>query len=149
MNRGAPNWNSALRFMERVRLPRGVLEMMHRSWIPIESGPRRAHPDAARIGHCKPQPMKSAYELAMERLNQAAPTVKLTAAQKRELADLESRTKAKIAERELTLADEMAAARAAGQPEKVAELAQRLIIERKKLQAELEDKKERVRQGKQ
>jgi hypothetical protein len=92
--------------------------------------------------------MKSAYELAMERLNQAAPTVKLTAAQKRELADLESRTKAKIAERELTLADELAAAQAAGQPEKAAELAQRLIIERKKLQAELEEKKERVRQGK-
>jgi hypothetical protein len=30
--------------------------------------------------------MKSAYELAMERLNKTAPTVKLSAAQKKDLA---------------------------------------------------------------
>ena len=91
--------------------------------------------------------MKSAYELAMERLNQAAPTVKLSAAQKREIADLESRTKAKIAEREIALKGELTAALAAGQPEKAAELERQLIHERKKLQAELEEKKERVRVG--
>ena len=40
--------------------------------------------------------MKSAYELAMERLNQQAPSVKLTAEQKAKLADLDSLYKSKI-----------------------------------------------------
>jgi len=52
--------------------------------------------------------MKTAYELAMERLSKTAPTVKLTAEQKAELAELESRCAAKIAERELLLKGEMA-----------------------------------------
>ena len=34
--------------------------------------------------------MKSAYELAMERLNKNAPSVKLTPAQKKELAQLDT-----------------------------------------------------------
>ena len=34
--------------------------------------------------------MKSAYELAMERLNKVAPTVKLTEEQKERIAELES-----------------------------------------------------------
>ena len=44
--------------------------------------------------------MKSAYELAMEKLSKAAPTVTLSAEQKAELAELESKCAAKIAERE-------------------------------------------------
>lgn len=36
--------------------------------------------------------MKSSYELAMERLNKQAPSVKLTAEQKAKLADLDSST---------------------------------------------------------
>ena len=51
--------------------------------------------------------MKSAYELAMERLGKASPTVKLTAEQKKEIAELESRCIAKTAERELLLKDEI------------------------------------------
>src|SRR5439155_6104576 len=54
--------------------------------------------------------MKSAYELAMERLSKASPTVKLTAHQKKEIADLESRSAAKIAERELFIKGEIAKA---------------------------------------
>ena len=42
--------------------------------------------------------MKSAYELAMERLEKQAPTRTLTAAQKTEIAELEATAKAKIAE---------------------------------------------------
>ena len=34
--------------------------------------------------------MKSAYELAMERLNKTAPSVKLTEEQKKELGDLDA-----------------------------------------------------------
>jgi len=89
--------------------------------------------------------MKTAYELAMERLNQNAPTKKLTEAQKRELADLDSKYAAKIAEREIALKDEIAMAGTAGDFEKTGKLREQLVAERRKLQAELEDKKEQVR----
>ena len=89
--------------------------------------------------------MKSAYELAMERLNRAAPTVKLSAVQKKEIAELESQCAAKIAAREIALNSEIAGA--ADDFEKAAALRDQLLHERKKLQAELEEKKERVRQG--
>jgi len=89
--------------------------------------------------------MKSAYELAMERLSKAAPTVKLTDEQKKQLAELDSRYAAKIAERELGLKDEIAAAAGAGDFEKVEELEKRLVLERQKIQAELEEKKDEIR----
>jgi septin family protein len=92
--------------------------------------------------------MKTAYELAMERLNQTAPTVKLTGAQKKQLADLDSKYAAKIAEREIALRDEIVKAAAAGDAEKVEVLQQQLVKERKKLQAELEEKKEQMRHAK-
>ena len=90
--------------------------------------------------------MKSAYELAMERLNKTAPTAKLTAAQKKELAELDSVYAAKIAGREITLKNELA--QVAGDFEKAESLRDQLVAERKKLQAELEEKKERVRSSK-
>lgn len=90
--------------------------------------------------------MKSAYELAMERLNKTAPTVKLTAAQKQEIADLDNRYTAKIAEREIALNTEIA--KAANDPEQQAALREQLAYDKKKLNTELEDKKERVRSGK-
>jgi hypothetical protein len=89
--------------------------------------------------------MKSSYELAMERLNQTAPTVKLSAARKKQLAELDSRYAAKIAEREIALNDEMA--KVADDFEKAGQLRQQLANERRKLQAELEDKKEQVRRS--
>ena len=58
--------------------------------------------------------MKSAYELAMERLNKQGPQTKVSAAQKKELAELDSRYAAKVAERELFLKDELAKAAAKG-----------------------------------
>jgi len=91
--------------------------------------------------------MKTAYELAMERLNKAAPTRKLTEAQKKELAELDSKYAAKIAEREIALKNEIAKAEATGEVEKVEALQQQLAAERKKLQAELEEKKEQVRRA--
>jgi hypothetical protein len=92
--------------------------------------------------------MKSSFELAMERLNKTAPTVKLTPAQKKDLAELESQYAAKIAGREIAMKDEIAKLTAAGELEKVETVQQQLAGERKKLQGELEDKKERVRAGK-
>jgi hypothetical protein len=92
--------------------------------------------------------MKTAYELAMERLSKTAPAVKLTNAQKRQLAELDSKYAAKVAEREIALKDEIAGAGAAGDFEKAEKLQEQLVAERKKLQAELEEKKEQVREGK-
>ena len=47
--------------------------------------------------------MKSAYELAMERLAKDAPAVKLTADQRARIAEIDRRFQAKIAEREVFL----------------------------------------------
>ena len=89
--------------------------------------------------------MKTAYELAMERLNKNAPVQKLTEAQRKELAEWDSRYAAKIAEREIALKGEIAQAGAAGDFEKVETLQKQLTSERKRFQTELEEKKERVR----
>ncbi len=89
--------------------------------------------------------MKSSYEIAMERLNKAAPAARLTAGQKKQLAELDSLYAAKIAEREIALKGEIA--KTDNDPEAGAALQDRLVHERKKLQAELEEKKERVRNG--
>ena len=58
--------------------------------------------------------MKSAYELAMERLQKTAPSVSLTEEQKKELAELDSKYKAKIAEKELFLKDQIRKAQTEG-----------------------------------
>lgn len=89
--------------------------------------------------------MKSAYEIAMERLNKNAPVTKLTVQQKKALAELDSRYAAKIAEREIALNGEIA--RAADDVEKEESLRDKLVNERRKIQAELEEKKELVRRG--
>ena len=90
--------------------------------------------------------MKSAYELAMERLNKTSPAVKLTEKQKKQMAELDSKYQAKVAEREIGLKSEIAKAAAQGDYESMEKLEQQLAAERKKLQVELEEKKEQVRQ---
>lgn len=90
--------------------------------------------------------MKSSYELAMERLNKTAPTAKLSPAQKKQLAELDSRYAAKVAEREISLKDEITRLGQSGEFEKMGQLEERLVNERKALQAELDEKKGQVRQ---
>lgn len=89
--------------------------------------------------------MKSAYELAMERLGKQSPTVKLNSDQKKRLAELESIYKARVAEKELQLRADIARAAEAGEAETVQELERRLVAERKSLQEELEGKKDAIR----
>ncbi len=91
--------------------------------------------------------MKTAYELAMERLKQAAPAVKLTPAQKKQLAELDAKYAATIAGREIAMKSEIAKLAATGDAEKVETLQQQWVKERQSLQAELEAKKEQVRQA--
>ena len=63
--------------------------------------------------------MKSAYELAMERLEKQAPTAKLSEEQKAEIAGIESVYKAKVAEKEVFLKDQIKKALEAGQADEV------------------------------
>lgn len=92
--------------------------------------------------------MKSAYELAMERLGKASPTVKLTDKQKKDIAELESKCAAKIAERELFIKGEIAKAVDKGDFEAIPQLEKQLVSDRKSAQADLEEKKAKVREGK-
>ena len=91
--------------------------------------------------------MKSAYELAMERLNKTAPVTKLTAEQKKQLAELDSKYAAKIAEREIFVKGELAKAADKGDFETFTQVEKQLVSDRKSFQAELEEKKEKVRQS--
>ena len=91
--------------------------------------------------------MKTAYELAMERLSKSSPTTKLTEQQKKEIAELESIYKAKVADREIFVKGEIAKAVDKGDGEAIEQLEKQLISDRKALQAELEEKKEKVWQA--
>ena len=89
--------------------------------------------------------MKSAYELAMERLQKGAPTVTLTDDQKKQIAEIESSFRAKIAEREVFLRDQIRKAQASGKVDEAAELEKQLASEIRRLQSDCEEKKEKLR----
>lgn len=86
--------------------------------------------------------MKSAYELAMERLEKESPTTALTEEQKNQLADIDRVYDAKIAEREVFLKDSIKKAKDATERKK---LEQELVAERNKINDERESKKNKVR----
>jgi len=92
--------------------------------------------------------MKTAYELAMERLAKTEPTVKITEEQKKQLAELDSLYAAKIAERELLVKSQAALAMESGDSAALEQLEKQLVSDRKSLQAERDEKKEEVRQVK-
>jgi len=89
--------------------------------------------------------MKSAYELAMERLQKGAPTMTLTPEQKAELAEIDSSFNAKIAERKIFLTDQITKAAAAGKFDDVESLEKQLAADVRRLQEDCEQKKEKLR----
>ena len=89
--------------------------------------------------------MKSAYELAMERLEKQSPSAKLTETQKTEIAEIDATYKAKIAEQELFLKDKIAEAAAAGKYEDVAQLEHQLTREIRRFNEDCEARKAGVR----
>jgi ClpP class serine protease len=89
--------------------------------------------------------MKSAYELAMERLQKATPTVVLSDEQKKQMAEIDSTFKAKIAEREVFLKEEIGKTRAGGKFEEVEALEKQLASEIRRLHEDCEAKKEKLR----
>jgi hypothetical protein len=93
------------------------------------------------------RPMKSAYELAMERLEKQSPTRQLTEVQKSAIAEIEAAAKAKIAEQELFLKDKIAEATAEGKYEEAMQLEQQLTHEIRRANEDAESRKEKVRSG--
>ncbi len=91
--------------------------------------------------------MKSAYDLAMERLEKQSPSLKLTDDQRTQIAEIESLYKSKMAEKELLLADLIRQERAAGKPAEVEKIQQQLASELRRLTEECESKKENVRKA--
>ena len=89
--------------------------------------------------------MKSAYELAMERLQKASPSFSLTEEQKKELAEIDSKYRAKIAEKELFLNEQIRKAQAEGKVEEVESLEKQLTSEVRRLRGECEASKEKLR----
>ena len=89
--------------------------------------------------------MKSAYELAMERLAKGQPIVTLTDDQKKQLAEVDSTFKARIAEKQLFLKGEIQKAQAAGKFDEVESCEKQLATEIKRLQEDCEAKKEKLR----
>ena len=105
-----------------------------------------ASSSSLRFLHSTNNFMKSAYELAMERLEKQSPTAKITKAQKAELAEIDTIFKAKIAEREVFLKDQLDKARATDKHGEALELEDELARDLRRLNAECEAKKEKVRQ---
>lgn len=89
--------------------------------------------------------MKSAYELAMERLQKQQPSIALTDEQKKELADVDATFKAKIAEKELFLKEQLQKAQTSEKFEEVEAIEKQLAAEVRRLQQDCESKKEKLR----
>lgn len=93
--------------------------------------------------------MKSAYELAMERLAKSDPSSKsLTPEQKQRLAEIDRVFQGKIAEREIFLKQQLDAALAKQEFDEADKLRKQIASEKARLEEEREDEKERVRRGK-
>jgi phage host-nuclease inhibitor protein Gam len=88
--------------------------------------------------------MKSAYELAMERLEKKEPTKKLTNAQKERIAEINSLYGSKIAEKETFLQGEITKETAKGDLGAIAQLQDQLAREVRRLHSEWEEKKAAV-----
>jgi len=87
--------------------------------------------------------MKSAYELAMSRLEKSAPMAKLTEEQKARIAEIDSEITAKIAEKKVFLEGEIA--KAAGDPAAQDQIRRQLASEIARLEEKREQKKEAIR----
>ncbi len=93
--------------------------------------------------------MKSAYELAMERLAKSDPAAArpLTAAQKDRLAEIDRVHQGRLAEREIFLKQQLEAALAAQQLDEADKIRKQIANERARIDEEREAEKERVRRG--
>jgi hypothetical protein len=92
--------------------------------------------------------MKSAFELAMERLEKSdGKTAALTDAQKSAIAEVESKAKAKTAEIEIMFRQKHLAVLATHDPAQIQEVERQRRSELEKIHSQTEEQKERIRRG--
>jgi hypothetical protein len=90
--------------------------------------------------------MKSAYELAMERLAKSEPATRpVSAQQKARLAEIDTVYKGKIAEREVFLKQQLNKSLAEGQLDEADKIRAQMAHEKARLEEEREEEKERIR----
>jgi hypothetical protein len=96
-----------------------------------------------------PRAMKSAYELAMERLAKSDPSASapLTKEQKSRLAEIDRVYQGKLAEREIFLKKQLEDAFAAQKMDDAEKIKQQMASERARLDEDREAEKERLRRG--
>jgi hypothetical protein len=87
--------------------------------------------------------MKSAYELAMSRLEKEKPTAKVSEKTKALLAEIDSEIDARIAEKKVFLEGEIA--KSFEDPQAASELKRQLAMEISRLEEKREDKKDKLR----
>jgi hypothetical protein len=93
--------------------------------------------------------MKSAYELAMERLAKADPAAApLSADQKTRLAEIDRVYQGKLAERDIFLQQQLGVALAARNLDEADKIRKQISGEKARLEEEREEEKERVRRAK-
>jgi hypothetical protein len=94
--------------------------------------------------------MKSAYELAMERLAKSDPDASrpLTPEQKKRLAEIDRVYQGKAAEREIFLKQQLNTELAAQKFDEADKVRQQMAREKSRLEEERDEEKERVRRGK-
>jgi hypothetical protein len=93
--------------------------------------------------------MKSAYELAMERLAGSDPTpaAPLTPEKKAQLAEIDKVYQGRIAEREIFLKQRLEAALRSQQAEEMDKISKQLASEKARLEEDREAEKDRVRKA--
>jgi hypothetical protein len=89
--------------------------------------------------------MKSAYELAMERLQKTSPSLSLNEEQKKALAEIDSKYRAKIAEKELFLREQVRKAQTEGKADEIDSLEKQLASDVRRLGEQCEAAKEKLR----
>ena len=92
--------------------------------------------------------MKSAYELAMERLAKESPGESITEEQKVAIAEVDKKYSSKIAEREVFLKSKIQEAMTNGEFEEAQQLEEELSREIRSLRSSLESEKESIRSSK-
>lgn len=95
--------------------------------------------------------MKSAYELAMERFNAENPNqdTQLSEGQKQELADLDKKYSARLAESKIAHQQRLAEANAKGDFQDAAKAQEELKVDLARIESDREVAKDKVRKGEQ
>lgn len=114
---------------------------------PARPTPKKPVRRPAKMVHVAP--MKSAYELAMERLAKSDPGAgkPLTSEQKSRLAEIDRVYQGKLAEREIFLKKQLNDVLADGKADEAEKVRQQLVSERARLEEDRDGEKERVRRN--